>query len=112
VHGGRQASYHQQSSQLPLNGQAGIPALGWERWNSPAGRHSVKHWASGITCRVSVTPFFPSVGILAFSLYNGGVRALWLSGTMGRAGSLCTLGGQPPVSCRIADCHSVGELGF
>jgi hypothetical protein len=42
----------------------------------------------------------------------GGVRALSLSGTVVRAGPLCTLGGQPPVSYRVADCHLVRELGF
>jgi hypothetical protein len=52
------------------------------------------------------------VGNLAFLLFNKGARALSLSGTVSTAGPLCTLGDWPPDSCRVADCHSVGELGF
>jgi hypothetical protein len=32
--------------------------------------------------------------------------------TVGRAGSLCTVGGRPPSTRSVADCHLVEELGF
>jgi hypothetical protein len=59
-----------------------------------------------------VIGFLPSVGNLAFQLFDRGAGALPLSGTVGSAGPLCTLEGRPPASFRVEDCHLVEELGF
>jgi hypothetical protein len=32
--------------------------------------------------------------------------------TVGSGWSLCTVGGRPPSTCRVANCHSVEELEF
>jgi hypothetical protein len=57
-----------------------------------------------------VTAFLSSVGDLVLSLFNRGPGTLPLSGTMGSAESLCTLGGNYPGRCRVVDCHSKEEM--
>jgi hypothetical protein len=42
-----------------------------------------------------VAPFLPSVGNLAFLLFDGGAWALQLSSTVGSTEPLCTSGGWP-----------------
>jgi hypothetical protein len=59
---------------------------------------------------VQITSFLPSVWVLEFLLFDGGVGTLlhysgecWVS---------CTVGGKSLSTCRIVDCHSVKGLGF
>jgi hypothetical protein len=62
----------------------------------------------GVLVVVQITSFLPSAKGLEFLLFDGGSPTV----AVGSAGSLCTLGHRPPSSSRVADCHSVGELGF
>jgi hypothetical protein len=60
---------------------------------------------------VLITSFLSSVGRLELLLFGGGTGAL-LQLQWG-ALCLCTLwGNRPPSTSRVADCHSVEELGF
>jgi hypothetical protein len=45
--------------------------------------------------------------------FNVGERGLsHFQAQWGSAGTLCTLGGRPPGSFKVADCYSVEDLGF
>jgi hypothetical protein len=59
---------------------------------------------------VSIASFLPSVRGLEFPLFDGGTGALLQS--QWRALGLCALWGRPPRTTRVAECHSVEELGF
>jgi hypothetical protein len=61
---------------------------------------------------VQITSFLPSVWVLEFLLFDGGLGTLLQSELGGSTGSPCTVGGRLPSTCRIVDCHSVKELGF
>jgi hypothetical protein len=100
-----------------LSGESGIPAFWRGKGDSPAVRHGEEYWASvhlgrQVPTEQHVKAFLLSVGNLVFLFFERGVGTLLLLGTVGSAGLLCTLGGRPPSSCRVADCNSVEELGF
>jgi hypothetical protein len=59
---------------------------------------------------VLITCFLPSVRGLEFLLFDGAQGSPAV--TVGRAGSLRTVGGRPPSTSRVVDCHLVEELGF
>jgi hypothetical protein len=61
---------------------------------------------------VQITSFLTSMKGLESPLFDGDMGTLLQSQPVGLSGSLCTVGGGPLSTCRVADCHSVEELGF